>query len=173
MDLHALTFLHVVAASVWTGGLIALPVLMMRPAPRLVTHPGAPLRTLRSIRPLYLYLLCPAAVLTLSTGLALDPAASTGTATALGLKLWLVAGLALMHLLVARRIVAHLVPSPAPDRPFLHASAAVTSGLGVAILVLGLAGRDASGPNCPPSVVLGPLVQSSLSALSCVRTTRP
>lgn len=163
-----LTLLHVTSVSLWSGGLVALPLLLLRRA----ASAGVALRSRHAARMVYLAVICPSAVLAVLTGTAL--AARTSVAPDwLHLKLWLVAGMALMHVLAARRIDGSF-GGFRPPAALLRASASVAGGLAVAILLVGFVRPPLPDPaNCLGPDAAGLVVQASVMILSCGMTAGP
>lgn len=127
MTLLWLKLVHVIAVSVWAGGLMALPLLL---AGRIG---GDGRRRLAVARYLYLGFLSPAAVITVLSGAGL--VAATGLhADWFAAKLPLVTVLALLHALAARQVTG-ATPSPL----VLRASALMTGAVALGIVAIVLA----------------------------------
>ena len=165
-----LKLLHVCAVSIWTAGLVVLPLMLARA------------RRIRGIdrdrlhlaaRHAYLVLLSPAAILAVITGLALA-GLSNIAADWFALKLWLVAGLALMHVLAARQVIGTFGSATAPTPNLLRATASVTSGLALSTLLVVLAKPALPDlGHCLDPGALRHLAQNSVSLSSCGSTASP
>lgn len=133
MAVLPLTIIHILSVSLWMAALVVLPLVLMH------TRAATPRPGLRAAaRDAYLFLLSPAAFAGILSGLALA-GLSRGDTDWYAVKLWLVAGLALMHILVARQVGAAFGATPAPTRNLLRASSSVSAGLALSVLVTVLA----------------------------------
>ena len=170
MALLWLKLLHVTAVSLWLGGLVALPFLLLR---QRATDGVEVDRLHHAARLLYLSMISPAAILAVLSGLGLV-ALGRVAADWFAVKLWLVAGLALMHVLGARQIIGTFGDGPAPSTLLLRASVSVTLGLGFAVVLVVLA--KPAMPDlgaCLEPGMLGALAQTSVSVSSCGSTANP
>lgn len=127
MTLLWLKLVHVIAVSVWAGGLMALPLLL---AARIG---GEGRRGLAAARFLYLAFLSPAAVATVLSGAGL--VAATGLyADWFAAKLTLVTLLAMLHGLAAKQVTGR-----APSPLVLRMSGLVTGAVALGIVAVVLA----------------------------------
>lgn len=162
MTLIWLKLAHIVAVSVWAGGLLALPLLM-----------AAPVRTIGpdTLRHFYIGWLSPAAFVAILSGGLL--AAEGGVHDDwFASKLALVGLFALIHILVARRIAGGPVRPPL----LLRSMAATAGALALAILwvVLAKPGAALAFP-CDGAGELRLLVLSlqGEASSSCLSTASP
>lgn len=168
-----LKILHVLSISFWMAGLVALPLMLLRAGEPATGGAQAAARLQHAARQAYLVALSPAAIMAVITGLAL--AGQTRLADDwFALKLWLVAGLAIMHVLLARQIIGTFGAAPAPTRNLLRASASVSAGLALAVLVTVLAKPALPDlGSCLDPGALRQLAQSSVALSSCGSTASP
>lgn len=160
--------IHILSVSLWIAGLVALPLLLVQ-----ARHAAAQGRLHRAARHAYLVLLSPAAILAIVTGLALAGLTRLA-ADWFSLKLWLVAGLAVMHVLAARQVIATFGADAAPTPNLLCASASVSSGLALSVLVTVLAKPALPDLGaCLDPGALRQLAQASVSLSSCGSTASP
>lgn len=123
---------HIVAVSVWAGGLLALPLMLAQGA---VSR--NPRRTVATARHLYVAFLSPAAAVAVLSGGVLMARGGIHTDW-FAAKLTFTAVLSVLHVLAARQVVAGLGPQGA-DTLFLRASSVVTGAVVLAIAGIVLA----------------------------------
>lgn len=156
-DLPGLTTLlkavHILALGVWVGGLLLFPALLAERG----NHPAGPAlhRMHRRARFLYTAVLSPAAILAIASGTALIFLREVYVPW-FAAKLLLVAGLAMIHVFAASRIV-ELFKEEQPPRYALGAFAfAATSLLAAGTLTLVLAKPDLPLPGGPGADLFSP-----------------
>lgn len=170
MILIWLKFLHVIAVSVWAGGLLALPLLL---AAQAGATANAVTRGHGAARHLYVGLISPAAVVAILTGGGLIAARGLH-ADWFAAKLTVVAVLAVIHVLAARQIVSTF-GDDGPRPLLLRATSVVTAAAVLAILYIVLAKPGITfafrcdGPGELRMLVL----DQSASRASCVSTAMP